>query len=227
MEITDRSGWGALPPERPLTPWSVSELDGICQHWFGAPKAAATHAGCPALLRSVQRSHQQGEYADIAYNFGVCPHGTVYELRGWRFQTGANGTSDANQRFIAFVYMAGTGDPLTKKGQAALEALYAEAFDRGVAVKAITHGSITGSACPGPAVKKWLASGAWKPKQRFRFVLTDGEGGRLLESAAAEKKDEAAVLSSFLERAAKQTNRGKLLAALRRDGDTRLTRKKA
>jgi len=84
MRLTDRSDWGAGPPESSPTPWDVKQLDGICQHWFGSPKAADTHAGCDDLLRSVQRTHQAGEYNDIAYNIGVCPHGEAYELRGGR-----------------------------------------------------------------------------------------------------------------------------------------------
>lgn len=206
MQIEGRDAWGAKPPES-VTPWDPSKLEGICQHWFGSPKAAATHAGCDDLLRSVQRTHQAGEYSDIAYNFGVCPHGVAYELRGWNVQTGANGTTEANRNFIAFVYMAGTGDPLTVKGKAALEALYAEAFKRGVGVKAITHGSITGSACPGPAVKAWLASGAWKPKPaKVKFELTTGEGKVLDDSVAAET-----------DRAAQEERLAKFLTTLARN----------
>lgn len=203
MVIAGRAVWGAKPPKEPLTPWNVANLEGICQHWFGSPKAAATHSGCDDLLRSVQSSHQAGEYDDIAYNFGVCPHGVAYELRGWNFRTGANGTSDANSKFLAIVYMAGTGDPLTLKGRETLEALYAEAFKRGVDVKAITHGSITGSACPGPAVKAWLASGAWKPKPEptwIRFRILTGEGKTLAETGKLGSKPEtqAARLAAFL-----------------------------
>lgn len=227
MQMTDRSDWGALPPESPPTPWDVSKLDGICQHWFGIPKAASSHAGCDDLLRSVQKTHQAGDYNDIAYNLGVCPHGTVYELRGWHVRTGANGTTDANSRFLAVVYMAGEGDPLTAKGRTALEAVYAEAFKKGVAVKAITHGSITGSACPGPAVKKWLAPGAWKPekpKPQIRFVLNDGEGNELAHSAAANVgwKPEQERLGLFLDNV-----KGKILRELRDDRDAVLRREKA
>jgi hypothetical protein len=227
--ITDRSGWGALPPENPPTPWNVSALDGICQHWFGSPRAALTHAGCDDLLRSVQRSHQAGEYNDIAYNFGVCPHGVAYELRGWNVRTGANGTTDANSRFIAFVYMAGTGDPLTVKGKETLTALYAEAFSKGVAEHAIRHGDITGSECPGPALRAWLASGDWKPKPppvpavKVQFMLFDGEGKKLDESAPVLKggKAEETRLGSFLVKV-----RPTLLAELRSDRDAVIRRRR-
>jgi hypothetical protein len=223
MQLNQRSAWGALPPESPPTGWDVSKLDGICQHWFGSPKAASSHAGCDDLLRSVQRTHQAGEYNDIAYNIGVCPHGEAYELRGWNVRTGANGTTDANSRFLAVVYMAGAGDGLTDKGKAALRAVYQDAFDKGVGVKAITHGSITGSACPGPAVTKWLESGEWKPKGQVRFVVFDGEGRQLADSAAADVgwESELARLEAF-----DNTSRERRLRELRDDGNAVLRRVK-
>ena len=92
------------------------------------------------------RTHQAGEFNDIAYNFGVCPHGSVYELRGWNRQTGANGTKVA----VGDRVHGRTGDPLGYKGKASLIALYNEAFRRGVAIKAVGHGSVapTGTDCP-------------------------------------------------------------------------------
>lgn len=214
MQITPRSGWGAAPPENPPTVWSVSSLQGICQHWFGSPKAAASHSGCDDLLRSVQRSHQAGEYNDIAYNFGVCPHGTVYELRGWAVQTGANGTSAANRTHLAIVYMAGTGDPLTDLGKASLRELYHEAFRRGVGQTVKRHGEFVGTSCPGPAVTAWINSGAWKPKPAptlLRFRLLTGEGQKLAETGklGAKPATQAEKLAAFL---SNPTNVAKMLA---------------
>lgn len=182
LTMTGRAGWGARPPKS-RTPWDVSKLDGICQHWFGSPKAATSHAGCDDLLRGVQNAHMApgglgvpAGGSDIAYNIAVCPHGTVYELRGWDTQTGANGSSDANRRFLAVVYMAGTGNTLTVKGKAALKKVYEEAFRRGVGVKAVGHGSLTGSECPGPSVRAWLASGQWKPTAKVTLWEIDFPG---------------------------------------------------
>jgi hypothetical protein len=190
LTIISRAGWGAKPAES-VTPWNPASLLGICQHWFGSPKAASTHAGCDDLLRSVQRSHQAGEFNDIAYNFGVCPHGSVYELRGWNRQTGANGTNEANRTLLAIVYMAGVGDPLTPAGKESLIALYAEAFRRGVGVKAVGHGSVapTGTDCPGAQLRNFLSSGVWRPappSPKIKFVLMDGEGKQLAESMAVD-----------------------------------------
>lgn len=155
MRIVRRAEWGARQPEE-QTFWQPDQLKGVTVHWFGSPTAADTHAGCDDLLRSVQRTHQAGEYSDIAYNHAVCPHGIVYELRGFSVKTGANGTTYANDNYAAVVYMAGTGDPLTDEGKAGLTFAIGEWRNRGSGRDVKPHGHWTGSTCPGPAVRAWL-----------------------------------------------------------------------
>lgn len=156
--IVPRDGWGALPAER-FTTWQPRGLRGVVVHWFGIPKAAKDHTGCPSLLRSVQRSHQAGEFSDIAYNHGVCPHGVVYELRGFSRQTGANGNADANAAYAAVVYMAGEGDTPTEVGKQSLRWIIKEWRSRGVGPAVLPHGEITGSKCPGPDLALWIERG--------------------------------------------------------------------
>jgi hypothetical protein len=227
LSITSRSGWGAAAPKS-RTPWNVANLEGICQHWFGSPRAAFTHAGCDDLLRAVQRNHQAGEFSDIAYNIGVCPHGSMYELRGWHVQTGANGNADLNRRFLAVVYMAGVGDPLTPKGRDALIRVYAEAFRLGVGVKAVGHGAVapSGTDCPGAQLRNFLASGAWKPvppKPKVRYLLMDGEGKQMGSPSTSftPGKDEADVVLRWLGR-----RKVTWLKELRADGDIGIRRDK-
>lgn len=165
-----------------------------------------------------------GEFSDIAYNFGVCPHGSTYELRGWNTQTGANGTTDANRKYLAVVYMAGTGDPLTTAARESLKALYQEAFKKGVAKKAIGHGTITGSECPGPALRSWLASGVWNqpdPK-KVRYILMDGDGKAITVSTwFVPGPTEQGILEAWFARRASQA-----LKELRADGDIAIRREK-
>jgi hypothetical protein len=227
LTIISRAGWGAAPPES-RTPWNPANLEGICQHWFGSPRAAANHTGCDDLLRSVQRSHMAGEFSDIAYNHGVCPHGSVFELRGWNTQTGANGNQDLNTRFYAIVYMAGVGDPLTPAARTALIALYNEAFRRGVGVKAVGHGAVapSGTDCPGAQLRNFLASGAWRPvppKPKVRYILMDGDGKQIGSPSTSfvPGKDEKTVLTAWFGRRASDA-----LRELRADGDIGIRRDK-
>lgn len=163
--IIPRSGWNAAAPKS-RTPLAPSRLAGVTLHWFGKPRAATTHAGCPALLRSVQRGHMapgglgapKGG-ADIGYNHAVCPHGAVYELRGFGVQTGANGTETGNESHAAIVYMAGTGDPLTEQGKRGLNFLIEQWRTRGAGPEVSPHSRWTGSECPGPDLHAWLTAG--------------------------------------------------------------------
>jgi hypothetical protein len=140
----------------------ISSLDGVAVHWFASPKGARKHADCPALLRSVQRAHMAGEYSDIAYGHAVCNHGTVYELRGFSRTVGANGERYPgdkfpwNNKYGAVVVMIGVGQKPSKKALTSLRWILAEYPRRGAGLRVITHGSITGSACPGPELTRWV-----------------------------------------------------------------------
>lgn len=163
--IINRAGWGAAAPKS-RTSLDPARLDGVTVHWFGTPKAAATHAGCDDLLRSVQKTHMApgglgvpNGGSDIAYNHAVCPHGSIYELRGFGVKTGANGTSEGNARHAAIVYMAGTGDPLTEDAKIGLNYLIKEWRAKGAGTEVSPHRRWTGSACPGPDLILWLNAG--------------------------------------------------------------------
>jgi len=161
MRIITRFDWGARAPEN-VTLSDPKTLKGVVVHWFGIPGAAKSHAGCPALLRSVQNSHMDGEFSDIAYSHATCPHGAVYELRGFGRQTGANGNRTANRDYAAVVYMAGRGDVPTEAGYQALRWIIREWRRKGAGRMVIPHGKITGSECPGPELSLWVARGGFE-----------------------------------------------------------------
>jgi hypothetical protein len=136
-----------------------------------------------------------GGGADIAYNHAVCPHGSVYELRGFGVQTGANGTTDGNRRHAAIVYMAGEGDPLTDVAKVGLNFLIEQWQKRGAGGEVSPHRRWTGSECPGPALLSWLAAGrpieedeevpTWF-KAWFEWRLFDGRDETRPKSAPAQ-----------------------------------------
>src|SRR6188508_1371258 len=153
ITILPRAEWGAARPKR-RTPLPPDRLDGVVVHWFGVPRAARTHEGCPELLRRVQQAHlndPKEHYADIAYNHAACPHGVAYELRGFGVQAGANGYGAVNRSHAAIVYMAGTGDPLTAAGERALTGLIHAWQDRGAGLDVQPHRNFVKTSCPGPA----------------------------------------------------------------------------
>lgn len=200
VEIISRAGWGAAKPKR-RTMLPPERLDGVAVHWFGSPRAASSHAGCPALLRSVQQGHlnnKKENYSDIAYNHAVCPHGSVYELRGFGVQTGANGFSSANRSHASVVYMAGKGDTFTAEGQQALAEVIREWQKRGAGLDVKPHGHFTNSECPGPDVLAWLPQKLWALNEKKAPVkdqtpdwLMDFVYWRLVDDGDAKKKPES------------------------------------
>jgi hypothetical protein len=159
MDIITRPQWGAKSPESPLTPWNPNSLFGCVVHWFGLPNGPADHALCDDVMRSVQTGHQNGEFVDIAYNFVVCQHGKAYEGRGFKYQTGANGTTDSNRHYAAICAMYGIGDyaaEFTDPVRQAISLLIKEWRSRGAGLAVRNHGYFTGSQCPGPFIEAWV-----------------------------------------------------------------------
>ena len=175
LRFVSREQWGAKPPKS-VTKRAPSDLLGVAVHWFGKPRAAASHEGCAALLRSVQNTHMGPDGlgvstggADIGYNHAVCPHGKAFTLRGFGVQTGANGDSVSNRDFAAVVFMAGTGDEAPNRE--ALETL-AEVIrlwqKKGAGPLVKPHKFFTGSDCPGPDLLDWvdLKPAPWAERKR-------------------------------------------------------------
>ena len=164
LEFVSREEWGARAP-RQVTKRDPSTLAGVVLHWFGSPSAAASHDGCPALLRGVQNGHMApgglgapGGANDIAYNHAVCPHGVAYTLRGFGVQTGANGTTRGNQEYAAVVYMGGEKDgrPVTQEALPVIAEVIRLWQEQGAGPLVKPHGFFTGSKCPGPDLRTWI-----------------------------------------------------------------------
>lgn len=169
-----RAQWGARPPEGP--PTRVPSTDGTALHWvgpgtWGAAGSIGRHSLCAGKVRGIQRSHQAGEWRDIAYNEVCCPHGYRFEGRGHNVQTGANGSSAGNRSHYAILALVGVGDAVTTQLLEALE----DAFDdyrRHAAAgdDTTTHRSIlrreTGrtTECPGDRLAALEAAGRFSPR---------------------------------------------------------------
>ncbi len=157
MDYVTRAQWGARPAES-VTPIDPARLAGVTVHWYGSPTAVAREADVPAQLRAVQRAHQLGEFNDIAYNFVVSPWGRIYEGRGFRRQTGANGTTFANRNYAAVVVAIGSGDRASAAAKAAVARVVAGYRALGCGRDVKPHGYWTGSTCPGPDLRAWIAA---------------------------------------------------------------------
>ena len=133
---------------------------GIAGHWFGpglglhakpCSECARRHAG---IIRDYLK---RAGYIYGPYNYTVCPHGVIREMRGFGVKSGAQGTKDGNDHYYAVCYLGGTGDPFTAEAaqafaevRVALETLHRKPLPYR------PHGSFHATACPGPAIEAWI-----------------------------------------------------------------------
>lgn len=172
MQLVRRADWGALPPKRPVA--AIGSTRGVKIHYEGTyvdPSLAlpGNHRLCDDRVRAIQRSHlnhPKEDYNDIAYNYAVCPHGSVYEGRGLHRQTGANGSLELNRAHYAVLCLlgnAGLDEPPAAMLDGVLDAVehlrkYGDAGDE---IKGHKDGHPT--ACPGGPLYAWIGRGAPRP----------------------------------------------------------------
>lgn len=150
---------------------------GFTGHYNGPPVNAVAHTRCIAFWRAVRNFHMTAQYradgtllrkawSDIAYSFGVCPHGERFEGRGWTQSQWANGEDQVGEnngpdsQWYTVLAFIGEGEVPSGPMLNALTALIAEGRDTGrcgLAVK--PHNDFRIKACPGPELTLWCR--AW------------------------------------------------------------------
>lgn len=142
-----RSQWGARPAKSST---AIGTVLGWAVHWEGPKLGTFAHSACANKVRGIQTYHMDhNKWADIAYNFVICPHGETYEGRGFGKRSAANGTNDSNEHYLAVCYLGGEGDPFSLEAQIAFAALMQGA-------KARPHSTFFNTACPGPEIRTWV-----------------------------------------------------------------------
>lgn len=146
------------------TPWTGGGIDRSSPAAFAA---SASHARCVSIWRAWDAFHRSKGWVGIAYNYGACPHGFVFEGRGAGFRSAAQGTNAGNATSHAVVAIIGDGDPLTDAcKQAALDARdFCRAHPRrGANERLHKHKDWHSTACPGDPVGRWVDAGAPSPQ---------------------------------------------------------------
>lgn len=161
MVDVPRRKWGARAPKH-VTPLAASRTKGVGGHYNGPALNIANHDDCYAVMRNTQRDHMDGNgWADYAYSFAVCPHGTSFEGRGWGARTAANGTNHGNANYHAIKCLVGEGEPLTDAMLAAFNKVLASKPAGGKAV--VPHRVFKPTKCPGEPLTAWINSGRGGP----------------------------------------------------------------
>lgn len=147
--IVTRGQWAARAPRSPAAAIRPSAW---ALHWEGVTMGRFAHPSCGPRVRQIQSFHMDSRgWADIAYNFVVCPHGTILEGRGWDRRSAANGTNAANAAAMAVCYLGGPGDPFTTAAQDAITALIASR-----PLPVFPHSHYFRTDCPGPEIRAWI-----------------------------------------------------------------------
>jgi hypothetical protein len=163
MKFISRGDWGAPPTTRAA---ALTTARGVAVHYLGTAYPSRPHAECAAYVRSTRDAHLRHpteNYLDIAYNLLACEHGYVFEGRGVRRRSGANGTAAANTSHYAICALHGTSgspsDGLLGALRDGIEHLRAS----GAGDEVTGHRDHRPTACPGDALYAWVRSGAPRP----------------------------------------------------------------
>lgn len=161
--MLSRSDWDARAP-RDTTPLRKRDVRGVAVHWNG-PRIDVRDPA--ATLRAIQRFHMDTKrWDDIAYSLAVFPDGSLWECRGLRLRSAANGTSTANRRYVAIYCVLGQGQDVTAEMVEGIQ--QAVALTRDVypdATKILPHVVVRGGGtrCPGEQLINLCNSGGLEP----------------------------------------------------------------
>lgn len=147
-------GWPAHPDIG-----TASCDDGLVVHYDGSKLGLAgkTHSACVTYWKNTRRFHMGPErgWADIGYSYGVCPHGYVFEGRGWKYIQAAQ--PGGNSTWTSCTFMTGDGEQPTRLQLEAFGDLRAYLRGKGLASRIKGHRNFISTSCPGSVLYKLVA----------------------------------------------------------------------
>ena len=180
---------------------------GVVVHWGGPAQRIDSMRSAAVRWRAWQSMHMspgglgtQNGAADVAYTLGFWRH-NVLAGRGEGVRTGANGTADANTRYLAIVWLGGEGEiPLESDYETAT--LLVERLRRGGAgLEVKPHSLFRQTSCPGPDWRGWAAQ---LDGRRSRPTPTppgpEPEETTMLEHIMANGQEELAAIAEAIDR---------------------------
>lgn len=186
-----RSQWRARARRHAPGTMLVSEVKGIALHWPATKTRLNTVAEVMAALRGWQNYHMDDQgWSDIGYQLAVDQMGNTYDLRGILNRSAANGGTVVNRQYGAVLLVLAAGEKASSRMIAETQEVVAEhrlLFPRSRIITG--HGAIRPrgpTECPGPEVRRLIASGAFEP-------------GRKEWSGMSKEEITAAVVDAFSE----------------------------
>lgn len=166
--LIPRSAWTTtVRPAARLAPLVASEVRGLAIHYTGS----ATPLGQTATLEQSARrleaervDHVTGRgWTDIAYAAAADQAGNLFDCRGARWRSAANGDRAVNGSHGAITWLGGVGDEPTAAAVAAIrwwrEHEWLPLFPHATAV--VGHRDLHSTACPGDPMYGLILAGAF------------------------------------------------------------------
>jgi hypothetical protein len=172
VPLLTRAEMGLRPRKGTAYPIQAKPVLEGWEHHGGDGRAPTfPHSSCVAIWRAYQAYHMDvREWTDIAYTFGICPHGHVLEGRGWGVSGGH--TKDRNTISYGLCHLGDySATPCPPEGIAAAVACWAWGIEAGWVSKSFVlgpHRAAPGAStsCPGDRLMPQLPtirSGATAP----------------------------------------------------------------
>lgn len=167
--IIRRWQWGARKRKRHPGTLDPKEVIGIAFHWPGMAKPIHRKRDVMAALRSWQNLHMDDrQWSDIAYQIAIDQKGRRYRLRGMRNRSAANGNTELNLRYGAFLFILAPGEaPTPAMVNAGRKAVQSFRRKFPLAKTIVGHGDIrpNGTTCPGPILSADIHGGLFENKR--------------------------------------------------------------
>lgn len=156
--------WGAVKAP------AANTNKGMVVHYDSANQRLAEKncSACKSYWERTRTMHMKGnQWIDIGYAFGVCPHGEVYEGRGYgRVQAAAKQTSgklpNGNDRWVNVTLMGGPDDPVPSAQIDAFLKLRDKLMrEKGMGSDVKCHSDFTATSCPGNIARALVRNGTF------------------------------------------------------------------
>lgn len=152
MKLVRRSafGWPSRPNVGP-----APCRNGMVAHYDGSNLGLAkkSHNACIAYWKNTREFHMGSSrgWLDIGYSFGVCPHGFVFEGRGFGYQQAAQ--PGGNSTWTSCTFMTGDSEVPTDLQIQAWRDLRAHLRGKGVGAAIRGHRAFISTSCPGSKIQ--------------------------------------------------------------------------
>jgi hypothetical protein len=190
VQVFPRGAWTKTArPVDDLTPLVKADVRGLAIHYTGSKtrfgdnptlKQSAARLEGERLLHVLPPPRGKG-WTDIAYMTGFDQAGRVFDLRGVKYRSAANGDQDVNQRFGAVTWLLGVGDKPTPALLAAFEAwwwaVWVPMYPH--ATQLVGHRDLHATDCPGDPTYQLIESGelarALTPQEDADMAITEAQ----------------------------------------------------